>query len=154
MSLPVEQSSSLISKRRSRAAMGVWTAFLIESTLLVLLFWNPVWLVPPHTRFTLYLYPVLLLGWLILLAAALMSILRGRFSRITGIGVACILFLPLLMWSGPHIGDIWGTFAISHCTGETASDGSVRYSCTAYSSGVFVIDSPRGLPVMWLADQY
>jgi hypothetical protein len=141
---------------RKWLGVGLGIAVLVYSVLLVIsMLWIPVWLAPPYTQNTLYVYLVLLILWPILLTVAASIAFRMRWYSILATAVLVILLLiTFVTLAGPYLGALIGPSAPgSECSAEPLSVNRLRYTCQTYYMGVFVFESRSGLPIMWLVER-
>ena len=123
--------------------------------LLILFVWLPVWITPPYTQYTPYLYLILLILWPILLFSALRRVMRlTLLSASAVLVVIAVIVITFLTLAGMGLTIMLESVMLPpRCETEDMAEGQVRYTCETRYSGVLVFESRRGLPIIWLVDR-
>jgi hypothetical protein len=136
----------------SRGLISWWIGFAVDTILLALLLWRPLWLVPPYMQYTIWIYLVLIILWIVLLVGAVhktraLSLLASWYVPVVSIMVVSavlffarfsILAIFLISWMVPF------------CEITESQGSTVSYSCpNGGPYGIPEFESRRGLPIMW-----
>jgi hypothetical protein len=136
----------------SRGSIGWWIAFAVDTILLALLLWKPLWVIPPSIWYTVWIYLVLIILWIVLLVGAVhktraLSLLAFFFVSV----VSVIVVIAVLFLARDSIGSILIISVVrTSCEITESQDGTVSYYCQLGGPlGTAEFESRRGLPIMW-----
>lgn len=120
------------------------------------LVWHPVWITPPHTEWSFFIYWIIGMAWSLLLMYLYGSkdVAGSSFAWLLFVGVFCLIFCICgyiyIFWTGivPYE---------QVCTAETYPSGNTRYTCDlsyGFRNNTTIFDSLGRLPIMWRVDTY
>jgi hypothetical protein len=133
---------------RNRMSLIVLAVMIIGGLLAVT--W-PVWIAPPNTSITLWLYLILLVLWfpvLIIVFAMQSHRSKSRFFLLLVAGV--LMTVIAMVFAASNIGA--ALIEPKDCISREVSPGQTEYTCTLYgilSHQIYTLQGPTGSPFVY-----